>query len=149
MDMNFEKLGAYIARIRKEKGLSRYELASRMGYTNLSKGVNRVKDLEMGVKRRIYLTIPACKALELNVAEMHQALADDVIAMRKAELQSWLESRTSITRILKSSICHNCPFLCGSFCHHPLLDDGPRKLKVARYAGLFRPDWCPLGFIQG
>ncbi len=148
MDMNFEKLGAYIARIRKENGLSRYELASRMGYTNLSKGVNRVKDLEMGLKKRIYLTMPACKALGLNVAEVHQALADDVIEMRKAELESWLASRSSITRILKSSVCHDCPFLCGSFCHHPLLEGGPRKLQVARYVGLFRPTWCSLGFIQ-
>jgi len=149
MDMNFEKLGAYIARIRKENGLSRYELASRMGYTNLSKGVNRVKDLEMGIKKKIPLIMAALKALEIDMLHVHQALADDVIEMRKSELESWLKSRSTIKNMMDKRLCHNCPFIMGNMCHHPIHANGPRTLQSAKYVGYFRPPWCPLGFSKG
>lgn len=144
--MNYINLGNYISRKRREKGISRYDLAMRMGYRNLSKGVNRVKDLEEGARRRVRLAISACGALGINMAEAQQAMADDVIAIRKAWLEEWLGTRNSIQVMREANLCGACPFIDGSFCVNPLLREGPRRLKIVKYAGILRPCWCPLGF---
>jgi len=148
MDRKYTSLGSYIKKTRKEKGLSKNDLAGLMGYRNLNRGSRRITDIESGNIEKIHVVTDVLKALGPDMSQVNQAFADDFITLRKTCFEDWLTSRSEIEQILTSKMCHKCPFFIGSCCHHPVNPEGPRKLKIAKWAGFVRPEWCPLGFPE-
>jgi len=77
-------IGAFIAAQRRLAGLSRSQLASRIGYTNLNKGSRRIVELEQWGEATSDLLLRIAAALKLDADDVTVLVDEDQRNVREA-----------------------------------------------------------------
>jgi hypothetical protein len=80
-------IGAFIAEQRRLAGLSRSQLASRIGYTNLNKGSRRIVELEQWGEAKSDLLPRIVAALNLDADQVRALVDEDRHPLQRA--RSW------------------------------------------------------------
>jgi len=150
-------LNKYIFKKLSEIGLSKIELIKKAGYSNITKGMRRLKEFEYSGNIEGVLLNKIIGILNIDPEELNQLLFEERMIVEEDKFNRW---KTNVN-LPRSSlvVCNRCIFLKKlerekhselfakrGVCTHPLLNDRVLYIDIAKYRGFCRPELCPLGY---
>jgi len=151
-------LNKYIFKKLSEISLSKKDLIEKVGYSNITKGLRRLKEFETSGNIEGLLLKKIIEILNINPEELNQLLFNEKLIVEENKFNRWKASvilpRSSL------AVCNYCIFLKKlerekqaelfarrGVCTHPLLNDKILYINIAKYMGFKRPESsCPLGY---
>ncbi|MBN2018456.1 MAG: hypothetical protein JW794_10070 [Candidatus Cloacimonetes bacterium] len=129
-----------------EKNISKSILLSMIGYSNINKGIRRLNSLGKGnVEIEQYrLLRKICSVLVIDPLVLEESLAEWNLERAKDFFNVWFDSRKPISEIKKSRMCTRCPYYRYYKCSHINCKSDERQIKIQKWAGPIRPEYCPL-----
>ena len=129
------------------EGLSHTKLSALIGDENTAKGSARLADFRHTGRILNERLEKLIRALKITEAEVNAALCEETIGAEERSLAEWKE-RVRVPSPDTSS-CNNCVFRSrkqSCCCEHPMLVRPDRVLRIAKWLGYDRPEWCPVRY---
>ena len=129
------------------EGLSHTKLSALIGEGNTAKGSARLADFRhtgIILNERLEKLI---RALMIPAEEVNDALQKETIESEERSLVEWKE-RTKVPA-QSTNRCNDCVFRSrreAGCCEHPMLERKDRDLRLAKWFGFVRPEWCPVRY---
>ena len=129
------------------EGLSHAKLSALIGDVNTAKGSARLADFRHTGKITTDNLDKLIRALGIPAEEVNDALSRETIKSEERSLAEWKE-RTKVPA-RDTTKCNDCVFRSRrqiGCCAHPMLEREDKDLRMARWIGFIRPQWCPIRY---